>query len=430
MPSRRSPTSPIPTDSPSTPTPTSLSPSGNSSNSSETFPTPLAPSPEFIQDTTTTEDESEAEENVNLGIFEFRGASCREKSQFLTLQKCLFSDRVRKSLGEGTFGKNRKLFAAKFFLVKEGDDVFDYASAIGPEQRVYEYLGSSVHQNIAKIVGIDFVNWAPDNCYRKIILMPLLGISIGQMIDQAQKLDLENRNLIGVDASKAKVSFRIKHIQEMGSNVLNGLQFLLEHHVLHLDLKSENVLFSSKNSFHVDYNGTSHSFIAPRDTHVKIADFGLSRVESDIGDTADIFQTETYRSPEIYSGCLPNKKSDVWSFSILLLEMYTGADDFLSSETENAEVQRFRNLQYAIDQRMTRDLWDEAAKTKGGNETRGALKLYDDGAPDSTAPRLMSLKRSYHADQLFEFLKYSLILDWHSRPSVDELLSHNFFKNI
>ncbi|KAF1745613.1 hypothetical protein GCK72_022060 [Caenorhabditis remanei] len=264
---------------------------------------------------------------------------------------------------------------------------------------VYEYLGSSVHQNIAKIVGIDFVNWAPDNCYRKIILMPLLGISIGQMIDQAQKLDLENRNLIGVDASKAKVSFRIKHIQEMGSNVLNGLQFLLEHHVFHLDLKLENVLFSSKNSFHVDYNGTSHSFIA---------DFGLSRVESDIRETADIFQTETYRSPEIYSG----------------------ADDFLSPETENAEVQRFRNLQYAIDQRMTRDLWDEAAKTKGGNETRGALKLYDDGAPDSTAPRLMSLKRSYHADQLFEFLKYSLILDWHSRPSVDELLSHNFFKNI
>ncbi|KAF1746076.1 hypothetical protein GCK72_022528 [Caenorhabditis remanei] len=108
--------------------------------------------------------------------------------------------------------------------------------------------------------------------------------------------------------------------------------------------------------------------------------------------------------------------------------MYTCTDEYWPDHADHPQVQYFRNLQHGIGQRMTAELWDEVAKIKGGKKVRGALKLYDNGQAEPNTPPLMSLKRSYHADHLFEFLQYAMVLDWNVRPTVEELLNHDFFK--
>ncbi|KAF1767553.1 hypothetical protein GCK72_007512 [Caenorhabditis remanei] len=116
------PASPPPTDSTAAPAPPSST--GTSSNPSKLLPLPPVRSAEYIPDK--AEYETEEEELVNLGVFEFRGASYR----------------IKKMLGEGTYGKvalvaaeSRKLFAAKFF-VKDNKDAEDNDESIGVEERV------------------------------------------------------------------------------------------------------------------------------------------------------------------------------------------------------------------------------------------------------------------------------------------------------
>ncbi|EFP08860.1 hypothetical protein CRE_13808 [Caenorhabditis remanei] len=430
VPAPTSSSSPPPAaDSASAPAPTSST--GKTSKSELLSPPPVR-SAEFIPDK--AEYENEEEELVNLGAFQFNGSSCREKSQFLTLQKFLFSDRIKKMLGEGTYGKvalvaseTRRLFAAKFF-VKGNNEAEDNDEAIGVEERVYKHLGSSVHDSVAKIIGIGYVDWAPDGCNKKIMLMPLLGISIGDMVEQAQQMDSENRALLKENEIIPKVSFRIKKIQEIGRNILLGLKFLLDHNVFHLDLKPDNVLFSAQSTFKVILKGGMHSIVVPRDTKVQITDMGLAKVVSDLSGNSEIYQSPMYRAPEIFSGGIPNNKTDLWSFSIMLLQLYTCEDEYWPIGADHAHVQYFRNLQHALGQQMTPELWEEVSKIKGGKKVRGALKLYDNGQADPNTPPLMSLKRSYHADRLFDFLKYSLVVDWNVRPTVEDLLNHPFFQ--
>ncbi|EFO86943.1 hypothetical protein CRE_09713 [Caenorhabditis remanei] len=434
----RSPTSPIPSDSPSTPpTPTSPShraPLNHSSDSQDSLSTPpirSPPSPQFILDTSATEDESDFDEDNNMGVFEFSG---RKYS-------------LRKMLGEGSYGKvylavaeSRRMFAVKFFKMQKGETQEDYGAAIGPEERIltlyftletlfkiFTHFDTSVHKNIAKITGIGFVDYAPDDCYRKVILMPLYGISLATMIAQSKDLDIENRRLNGLN-EQPKVSFRIRDIQKLGSELLSGLEFLARYRVLHLDIKSENLLFMHHNAFHVEFSRERHSYIVPDHLDIVISDFGMAKLDKDVGPIAELVQTEIYRAPEVFVGCLPNNRSDIWSAGIIILELYTTVDDFESPIPDQQELRRFRNLQYALKDYMTPELWEEAARTEGGDAVRGNIKLFDNGPADRSAPRLSDLKRSHHADLLFAFLRDCLVLNWNRRPSARQLLLHDFFQ--
>ena len=99
-------------------------------------------------------------------------------------------------------------------------------------------------------------------------------------------------------------------------HILEGLAFLHERNIAHLDLKPQNILLSSEAD----------------SEDVKLCDFGISRVIEPGVDVKAILGTVDYISPEVLSYEPITLAADVWSVGVLayvLLSGYTpfGADD-------------------------------------------------------------------------------------------------------
>ncbi|XP_068119935.1 tyrosine-protein kinase Srms-like [Hyperolius riggenbachi] len=93
------------------------------------------------------------------------------------------------------------------------------------------------------------------------------------------------------------------------SQVADGMEYLEKKHVVHRDLATRNVL-------------VGESLVC------KIADFGLARLLKD-----DLYSPESNRTipirwtaPEALAYCTYSTKSDVWSFGVLVYEVYTFGD--------------------------------------------------------------------------------------------------------
>jgi hypothetical protein len=90
--------------------------------------------------------------------------------------------------------------------------------------------------------------------------------------------------------------------------ILKGLSFMHKRHVLHKDIKSENILFNER-------------------MQVKLADFGNStRVDDKTGraEPQEAVGTSYWMAPEIIAEEEHDGKVDVWSFGVVLYEMLLG----------------------------------------------------------------------------------------------------------
>ena len=152
-------------------------------------------------------------------------------------------------------------------------------------------LNNLHHPNVVKLIGLSI---SPDNNLH--ILTDLLHMgSIRDLLDKkGENIDWKLRLKLLTDAAK-------------------GMAYLHSRSVIHRDLKPRNLLVSKK-------------------WECKVADFGASTIKASIEQTMTVVGTPAYMAPEVLSKVKYSEKADIYSFGIILVEIYTGEKPYSGPE--------------------------------------------------------------------------------------------------
>ncbi len=199
--------------------------------------------------------------------------------------------RILEKLGEGGMGvvykaqdtKLDRIVALKVLppgVVSSPDDIARF------EQEA-KAISALNHPNIATIHDIDEANG------KKFLVLEY--IPGGTLKENLKRLKDENKELT------------IAEVIDDGIQIAEGLAHAHRNHIVHRDIKSDNIMLTSEGK-------------------VKITDFGLAKLRDSIELTksGSTVGTVAYMAPEVIQGGEADARSDVFSFSIVLYEMLTG----------------------------------------------------------------------------------------------------------
>ena len=104
----------------------------------------------------------------------------------------------------------------------------------------------------------------------------------------------------------AQERFPIPEVARVMEELLDALQYSHEHGVVHRDIKPANMILT-------------------RDARVKVADFGVARIESSsMTQVGTVIGTPAYMSPEQLAGQPVDSRSDIYSAGVVLYQLLTG----------------------------------------------------------------------------------------------------------
>ena len=161
--------------------------------------------------------------------------------------------------------------------------------------------------------------------------------------------------------------------------VFSGLIYLHQNHIIHGDLKPQNILISSIES-NSEYN--------EKYAWIKIIDFGTAKIfKKTIIKGDDIVGTLYYIAPEVFSSNYDNydEKSDIWSVGIILYKALTKKYPFIGKSDEET-------VHYILE---------------GEHDMRPLMN---------------------YSEELQDLIKNLLMKDPNKRPSALEALNHKWFK--
>lgn len=141
------------------------------------------------------------------------------------------------------------------------------------------------HPNIVNIYDV-----GEDNGRYYIVMELVEGITLKNYIEKKGRLEV-----------KEAVSIAIQ--------ILQGIQAAHNHHIIHRDIKPQNIIISKEGK-------------------VKVTDFGIARVSTNQTISSNAIGSVHYISPEQARGGYSDERSDIYSLGISLYEMITGTLPF------------------------------------------------------------------------------------------------------
>ena len=117
------------------------------------------------------------------------------------------------------------------------------------------------------------------------------------------------------DYFDANQRFVLKEIERIMGELLDALNHAHTHGVVHRDMKPANVILLA-------------------DGRVKVADFGIARIEtSELTQAGTVMGTPSYMSPEQFLGQPVDGRSDLFSCGVMLYQFLTGEKPFTGTVT-------------------------------------------------------------------------------------------------
>eukprot|EP01080_Neovahlkampfia_damariscottae_P000888 gene888-9799_t len=199
---------------------------------------------------------------------------------------------LKKKLGNGGFGN---VYQGLLFNVDVAVKMIDLSSGLLDEtidkqeykstMKEVEILRKLDHQNIVLYYGA-YLSDSNSVC----IVMEYVGN--GTLRTIIKKLKKSNEKIYKKELKKKLII-----------GIANGMKYIHDKNIIHQDLKPENILIGF-------------------DEKPKVADFGLSKLFDENCEKM-ITGTPQYTAPEILNGEPATKQSDIYSFGILLFELYS-----------------------------------------------------------------------------------------------------------
>ena len=119
-----------------------------------------------------------------------------------------------------------------------------------------------------------------------------------------------------------KFHFSEKRAAEIIYEIAIGVKYLHKYGIIHRDLKPDNIMLTESND----------------KGHIKIMDFGLSKILGKKEKTSDGFGTLTFVSPEVLIRKPYNKEIDIWSIGVILYLILSGDLPFDDEEDDEEKI--------------------------------------------------------------------------------------------
>ncbi|KAK7070630.1 Checkpoint kinase 2, partial [Halocaridina rubra] len=229
---------------------------------------------------------------------------------------------MTKKLGEGSFGEVRLAYkqgtlerVAVKILKKKGSQIL--LNNIKQIENEIKLLQSVDHPNIIRLQ--DVID-TPEKIF--IIMEVAEG---GELFDRL----ITNKRL---PEMVAKFYFY---------QLVLAVQYLHMKCITHRDIKPENVLLAADKEY----------------THVKLTDFGLSKLAADTSQMTTFCGTPTYISPELLGGGSYTNKVDMWSLGVVLYVSLVGYPPFTMDDDGKLRYQ-IKNAVY----NFKHPLWNSVSK--------------------------------------------------------------------
>eukprot|EP01114_Cavostelium_apophysatum_P015713 TRINITY_DN4343_c0_g1_i1.p1 TRINITY_DN4343_c0_g1~~TRINITY_DN4343_c0_g1_i1.p1 ORF type:complete len:761 (-),score=190.67 TRINITY_DN4343_c0_g1_i1:118-2400(-) len=225
--------------------------------------------------------------NANHGFDDEQG-----DYKIVVLDHIAFRYEVQGLLGKGTFGQVAKVLdhkTGKSHALKIIRNRSRYQQQALVEVKILDYMKSKDPQGQSNVIQtITSFHFRNHYC----ILFDLLSVNLYELI--------KANHFRG---------FSLPLIRKFAVQMLNSLRFLAKHHIIHCDLKPENVLLDE-----------------PTKSAITMIDFGSSCFEHEKAYT--YIQSRFYRAPEVILGIPYTCAIDMWSLACILAELSTGIPIF------------------------------------------------------------------------------------------------------